>query len=69
MFDWPYTFREIKEFIQEVLTPAVVILLPALAAVYYKINKILKGTKVSFRGYDARLRDWETNFSRNIILS
>lgn len=69
MFDWPYTFREIKEFTQEVLTPAVVILLPALAAVYYKINKILKGTKVSFRGYDARLRDWETNFSRNIIQS
>jgi len=70
MLEWPYTLQEMRDFVTDALVPFIVIMVPTLYAGYYKIAKHIKSLKTGFgRGYDARLRDWETNFSRNIIQS
>lgn len=65
----PY-LREIKELIEMVVSPIVIILLPAIVTSYYKIMKSLKRMNFAFgKGIDARTRDWEANASRNILQS
>lgn len=69
--DWPnfVTLAEnVGTFIEEVAVPLIAVIVPALAGLYIRTYKSVKKLKHIFgKDYEGKLKDWELNFSRQVI--
>ena len=69
MFNLEYT-KDIKELMEVVIIPLLVVIIPALYAMYIKITRKIKELKtILHKSGENPLKAWENSFSRTVIQS